>query len=155
MRLHLKIVRDDLTGPEVRELIREHLEHMARDSPPGSCHALGVDDLRKEDVTFWSAWEDNQLVGCGALKELSSMHGEIKSMRTVERYRGRGVASKMLDHILAEARRRNYKRVSLETGSMNSYAPARRLYVKFGFKECQPFGDYKEDPNSAFMTMEL
>ena len=151
----MKIVRDDLTGSEVITLVREHLEHMARDSPPGSCHALGVEDLRKNDVTFWTAWDGNQLVGCGALRELDSTHGEIKSMRTVERYRGKGVASRMLEYILDEARRRNYKRLSLETGSMASYASARNLYVKFGFKECRPFGDYVEDANSIFMTKEL
>lgn len=153
--MHLKIVKDDLTRSQVIALVKEHLEHMARDSPPGSCHALGVEDLRKKDVTFWSAWEDDQLVGCGALRELSPTHGEIKSMRTVEKYRGKGVASKMLDHILREAKRREYKRVSLETGSMASYASARNLYVRFGFKECMPFGDYTVDPNSTFMTKEL
>lgn len=151
----LEIVRDDLTGRKIIELINEHFEQMVRDSPPGSCHALGVEELRKKDVTFWSAWEGDQLLGCGALKELNSLHGEVKSMRTVERYRGRGVASKLLDQILGEAKRRNYASLSLETGSMASYAPARSLYQKFGFRECPPFGEYVEDSNSTFMTKEL
>lgn len=151
----MRIVKDDLTREAVIDLIKEHLEHMARDSPPGSCHALDVEELRKKDVTFWSAWESEQLVGCGALKELSSTQGEIKSMRTVETQRGKGVASKMLVHVLDEARRRNYERVYLETGSMASYTPARNLYKKFGFSECRPFGDYREDPNSTFMMMDL
>lgn len=151
----MKIVRDDLTGHEVLALITEHLEQMARDSHPGSCHALGIEDLRKKDVTFWSVWEGVQLLGCGALKELSASHGEIKSMRTVAEYRGKGVASEVLRKIMDEAKGRGYSRVSLETGSNESYAPARNLYLKFGFKECPPFGEYTEDLNSTFMSKEL
>ena len=151
----MKIVRDDLDGSEIIALITEHLEQMARDSPPGSCHALGVDELRKKNVTFWSVWEGNNLLGCGALKELTPSHAEIKSMRTVAKYRGRGVASKMLEHILEEAKRRNYNKLSLETGSNDSYTPARKLYLKYGFKECPPFADYTEDPNSTFMTKDI
>lgn len=151
----MRITKDDLSGSEVIALVKEHLEQMARDSPPGSCHALGVEELRKKDVTFWSVWEGEQLLGCGALKELEASLGEIKSMRTVAKYRGRGVASIMLEHILNEAKRRNYNKVSLETGSNESYAPARKLYLKYGFEECAPFGEYTEDPNSTFMTKEL
>jgi putative acetyltransferase len=146
---------DDLAGSEIRQLLKEHLEDMARNSPPESCHALNIEQLKKPEITFWSAWNSNELLGCGALKELSSQHGEIKSMRTVSVHRGKGVATKLLTHILGEAERRNYKRVSLETGSMDSFAPARNLYVKFGFKECPPFADYVDDPYSLFMTKEL
>ena len=148
-------MRDNLAGPEIKALVTEHLEQMARDSPPGSCHALGVEELRKKDVTFWSIWDGDHLLGCGALKELSASHGEIKSMRTVARYRGKGVASTMLEHILNEAKTRKYSKVTLETGSNESYAPARNLYIKYGFKECEQFGEYTADSNSTFMTKDL
>jgi putative acetyltransferase len=151
----LEIRLDDLNGSEIAELLREHLANMAENSPPESVHALNLEQLRKPDITFWSAWSDDALLGCGALKELDSEHGEIKSMRTVSTHRRKGVAARLLEHILEEARRRSYKRVSLETGSMGAFAPAHHLYTKFGFIECGPFADYVEDPNSIFMTKEL
>jgi len=152
---HVEIRTDDLSGPEIAELLGEHLANMAENSPPESMHALNIEQLRQPDITFWSAWSDDGLLGCGALKELNPQHGEIKSMRTVSRHRRKGVAAKLLEHILQEARRRNYKRVSLETGSMDAFAPAHHLYARFGFTECRPFADYIEDPNSLFMTKEL
>ena len=151
----MEIRIDDLTGSEIQLFLKEHLEDMARHSPPESCHALDLERLRKPEVTFWSAWNNNELLGCGALKELTPQHGEIKSMRTAAAYRGKGVATALLNKILEEAKRRNYKRVSLETGSMDSFAPARSLYARFGFKECNPFADYVEDPYSLYMTKEL
>ena len=151
----LEIRRDDLTGYAIQALLREHLTNMAEQSPPESVHALPLGELRKPDITFWSVWEGKELLGCGALKELDPQHGEIKSMRTVSAHRRKGVAAKLLEHILDEARTRKYKRVSLETGSMEAFTPAHRLYAKFGFKECGPFADYIEDLNSIFMTKEL
>jgi putative acetyltransferase len=151
----MEIKRDDLTGPEIAELLREHLMSMAENSPPESMHALSLDELRQPDIMFWSVWDGPELLGCGALKELDPQHGEIKSMRTASAHRRKGVAANLLAHILEEARRRNYKRVSLETGSMDAFAPAHNLYAKFGFTECGPFADYIEDPNSVFMTKEL
>jgi putative acetyltransferase len=151
----MEIKVDDLSGAEVRELLREHLQDAARHSPPESVHALDVEGLSRPGVTFWTAWEEGRLIGCGALKELDGGHGEIKSMRTVASHLRRGVASKMLDHIVGEARRRGYKRISLETGSMEAFEPARRLYANFGFRYCGPFADYVEDPYSVFMTKEL
>ena len=151
----MDIRRDDLAGPEIRALLDEHLANMASQSPPESVHALGLDALRQPDITFWTAWENGELAGCGALKELDRGHGEIKSMRTARSHRRTGVAKAMLGHILAEARRRAYHRVSLETGSMQAFEPARRLYASFGFVGCAPFGDYVEDPNSVFMTRTL
>ena len=151
----MKIVRDDLTGPEITHLLREHLTNMAENSPPESIHALSQEKLRKPDITFWSIWNDNDLLGCGALKELDPEHGEIKSMRTATQHRRKGVAAMMLVHILAEARQRKYKRVSLETGSVPAFMPAHELYRRFGFMECGPFADYREDPYSIFMTKEL
>lgn len=151
----MKIRADDLSGAEVRELLREHLRDAARHSPPESVHALDVEGLSRPEVTFWTAWEGGELLGCGALKELDAGHGEIKSMRTVSSRLRKGVASKMLDHIIEEARRRGYGRLSLETGSMEAFEPARRLYANFGFTYCGPFADYVEDPYSVFMTKEL
>ena len=151
----MKIITDDLTGVEIAELLREHLANMAENSPPESIHALDLENLRKPDITFWSAWDSNDLLGCGALKELDPAHGEIKSMRTAIPHRRKGVAAMMLAHILAEARRRHYERLSLETGSVPAFIPARKLYLRFGFMECGPFADYIEDPYSIFMTKKL
>ena len=151
----MEIRIDDLKGPEIIQLLRTHLQSMALQSPPESVHALDLDGLRKPGVTFWSAWQDSELMGCGALKELDPHHGEIKSMRTVSSQLRKGVASRLLRHILDEARRRSYRRLSLETGSTEGFEPARRLYAHFGFKPCVPFADYIEDPFSVFMTREL
>jgi len=151
----MEIKVDDLTGEAIARLLVEHLANMAENSPPESIHALNLEQLRQPEITFWSVWKDSELLGCGALKELSPRHGEIKSMRTVSKHRRKGVGAKMLEHILNEAKRRKYSRLSLETGSMDAFAPAHRLYEKFGFKECGPFADYIEDPNSRFMTKEL
>jgi putative acetyltransferase len=151
----MEIRLDDLGGAEIRALLAEHLESMHRLSPPESVHALDVAALLKPDVTFWTVWSTGELVGCGALKELSPAHGEVKSMRTASAHRRKGVARAMLKHIIAEARRRSYARLSLETGSMPAFGPARRLYESFGFKYCGPFADYIEDPNSVFLTRTL
>jgi putative acetyltransferase len=146
---------DDLTGTEVAELVNEHLHGMTLNSPPESIHALDLEQLRGPEITFWSAWEGNELVGCGALKEIGGQHGEIKSMRTSSLHVRKGVAKRILQHIIEEAKQRGYRRLSLETGSMDAFEPARRLYASFGFEYCKPFSDYLEDPNSVFMTMEL
>ncbi len=146
---------DDLSGPEVAKLLEEHLQGMAHNSPPESCHALDLEGLKKSDITFWSAWEENELVGCGALKQLDAQHGELKSMRTSSLHLRKGVAKRLLEHIIGEAKRRDYRRISLETGSMEAFEPAIRLYSSFGFQNCKPFADYIDDPNSVFMTKEL
>jgi putative acetyltransferase len=151
----MEIRLDDLAGAEIRALLAEHLESMHQLSPPESVHALDVAALLKPEVTFWTAWYGGELLGCGALKELTSHHGEIKSMRTTSTHRRKGVARAVLQHIVAEARRRSYARLSLETGSMSAFEPARRLYESFGFTYCPPFGDYSDDPNSVFLTRTL
>lgn len=143
---------DDLSGPEIQDLLAQHLRNMHEITPPESIHALDLSGLRKPEITFWSAWSGDELLGCGALKELDPTHGEIKSMRTADAHRRKGVAAALLDHILTEARRRSYSRLSLETGSFPEFEPARRLYERFGFTYCGPFGEYSEDPNSVFMT---
>src|SRR5262245_38466969 len=146
---------DDLQGDAVIALLEEHLRLLQPISPPESRHALDLAGLRRPEITFWSAWEGAQLAGCGALKELDKSHAEIKSMRTAYAYQRQAVASAMLRHIIAEAGRRGYRRLSLETGSMGYFEPARRLYTSFGFRRCDPFDKYVEDPNSVFMTREL
>lgn len=146
---------DDLTGPEIRDLLEEHLRNMRRISPPESVHALDLDGLRRPAVTFWTAWDGPRLLGCGALKALDAAHGEIKSMRTAEAHRGKGVAKAVLAHIEAEARRRGYTRLSLETGVQPPFHPAHRLYERGGFTRCGPFEGYTDDPNSVFMTKVL
>ncbi|MGM0900741.1 MAG: GNAT family N-acetyltransferase [Bacillota bacterium] len=151
----MEIKKDDLTRAEVAELIKEHLQGMTLSSPPESIHALNLEELRRPNITFWTIWEGTDLTGMGALKEISCSHGEIKSMRTSSSHLRKGVARRMLQHILEEALKRGYNQLSLETGSMDSFEPARKLYETFGFKYCGPFADYKEDPNSVFMTKEL
>lgn len=153
MRSAMLIKVDDLSGPEIRALLEEHLRHMHELSPPESVHALDIDALRHPDVTFWSAWDGPALLGCGALRALDATHGEVKSMRTSRAHLRRGTARAMLSHIVEAGRARGYERLSLETGSMAGFAPARALYESFGFTYCPPFGDYGEDPHSVFMTL--
>lgn len=151
----MEIRPGDLDDPGVVDFLREHLDAMGLHSPPESVHTLAPEELRGPDVTFWCVWEDAELLGCGALKELDPGHGEIKSMRTSPTVLRRGVASHLLKHILVEAVRRGYHRLSLETGSAAAFLPARELYARFGFRLCGPFGPYVDDPFSVFMTREL
>jgi putative acetyltransferase len=151
----MHIIEDDLTGPEIRRLLETHFAGMLANSPEGSCHFLDFDGLNGPDVTFWSIWDSAELAGCGALKELSSEHGEIKSMRTHEAHLRKGVAARMLEHIITNARARGYTRLSLETGSGEAFDAAHGLYLRYGFEYCAPFGDYVEDPFSRFMTLTL
>lgn len=151
----MKIIKDDLTNIQTLLLIRAHVNGMAENSPVESMHALDVSALKQNNVTLYSAWEQDVIIGCGALKELSPTHGEIKSMRTVDKYLRKGVAKAILQHIINEAKSRGYKVLSLETGSMDAFKPAHRLYEQFNFTYCEPFGDYSEDPNSSFMRLKL
>jgi putative acetyltransferase len=151
----MQIVPGDLTHPAVLALLQEHLTNMHALSPRESVHALDVSGLRGAEVTFWTIWEGDELLGCGALKEVSPAHGEVKSMRTPARLRRRGAGRAMLRHILDVARERGYRRLSLETGSMEAFRPAQSLYESVGFTYCGPFEGYVPDPNSVFMTLEL
>ncbi|MER5636244.1 GNAT family N-acetyltransferase [Kitasatospora sp. NPDC002227] len=155
----MRIVVDDLSGPEIAEFLAEHLREMRSISPPESKHALDLDGLRRPEVTFWSVLDETadgpELVGCGALKQLGEGHAELKSMRTGARRKRSGVASLLLSHIIAQARSLGCTRLSLETGSAEFFRPARELYRKFGFEECGPFGEYRPDPHSTFMTRPL
>ena len=151
----MEIRLDNLRSPEVVGLLNEHLHSMAQHSLPESVHALDLDGLRQPEVSFWSAWEGAQLLGCGAIKQLDATHGEIKSMRTASAHLRKGVAAALLQHILVEAGKRRYRRLSLETGSAPAFAPARSMYARFGFVPCEPFADYVPDPYSVFMTRTL
>lgn len=153
--INMLIKIDDLRSPEVAKILMEHLDDMYAVSPPESVHALDLEKLRQPGVTFWSVWDGEQLAGCGAIKELEVGHAEIKSMRTAHTHRGKGVAIKMMEHILTVAVERNYQRLSLETGPQDFFMPARKLYERFGFEYCGPFGDYVEDPYSTFMSKSL
>lgn len=146
---------DDLSRPEIHALLSEHLQSMHELTPPESVHALDLEELRGPGITFWSAWEGGLLLGCGALTELDPRHGEVKSMRTPNALRRRGAGRALLAHLVAVARARGYERVSLETGAAAAFQPAHRLYESFGFTRCGPFGDYRDDPNSLFMTLRL
>lgn len=151
----MRIEIDDLTRHEVLALLNEHLSNMYELSPPESVHALDVSKLQEPDVTFWTVWEEDELLGCGALKELSPRHGEVKSMRTPAARRRTGAGRAVLAHIIGVAKERRYQRLSLETGSSAAFLPAQRLYESFGFTYCGPFGSYTEDRNSVFMSLHL
>lgn len=151
----MEIAVDDPTRPDVVALLTEHLTDMHATSPPESVHALDVAGLLAPAITFWTARRDGRLLGCGALKELESDHGEIKSMRTAATSRGAGVGAAVLGHLVERAAERGYARVSLETGSQPFFEPARRLYARHGFMVCGPFGDYADDPYSVFFTRVL
>jgi putative acetyltransferase len=150
-----RIERDDLSGTAVRALLEQHFAGMLANSPEGSCHFLDFAGLQADGVTFWSVWYGDDLAGCGALKQIDARHGEVKSMRVADAFRGAGAGHAMLDYIIAEARLRGYARLSLETGSGPAFADAARLYARTGFAECAPFADYGPDPFSRFMSLTL
>ncbi|MEO8278369.1 MAG: GNAT family N-acetyltransferase [Ideonella sp.] len=144
-----------MSRPAVHALLQEHLDNMYQLSPPESVHALDLAKLRGADITFWTVWADDGLLGCGALKQLDRTHGEVKSMRTPAALRRRGAGRAVLAHIIAEATARGYERLSLETGPVSGFEVAHRLYASHGFEYCGPFGPYREDPHSAFMSLRL
>ena len=151
----MKIVVDDLSGSEIAAFLQEHIDEMRATSPPESKHALDLDGLRQPGVVFWSVYDGDRLVGCGALKTLDDSSAELKSMRTARAAKRRGVASALLRHIMAEARQRGFTRLYLETGTADFFKPARALYARHGFTQCEPFADYPKDPNSVHMTRPL
>ncbi|WP_067967193.1 GNAT family N-acetyltransferase [Nocardiopsis trehalosi] len=151
----MDITVDDLSGPEIAAFLDEHLRDMRSITPPESKHALGLDGLRAPDVTFWTVRDGGAVVGCGALKRLDADHAELKSMRVGAARKRSGIASRLLEHIIAEAVRGGFSRLSLETGSDAFFLPARSLYAKFGFTPCAPFADYRPDPHSVYLTLRL
>ena len=155
--MHIKI--DDLQSPQVHALLEEHLRGMRATSPACSVHALDLDKLRQPDIMFWTAWEGDNLLACGALKVLDAAyglgHGEVKSMRTAAQHLRKGAARRILETVIAEAKSRGYTRLSLETGSTPDFAPALAMYASFGFVPCGPFADYVLDPFSVYMRKAL
>ncbi|MCF2949538.1 GNAT family N-acetyltransferase [Paraglaciecola aquimarina] len=151
----MQIKLDDLTHPKIALLLEEHLADMRATSPPDSVHALDLNNLRSTDITFWSIWSDAELLGCAAIKKLNNIHYEIKSMRTARIHVRKGVANRLLQHIIQFALDKSILRLSLETGSQDFFIPAHQLYLKYGFEYCEPFADYSPDPNSKFMTLQL
>jgi putative acetyltransferase len=151
----MRIIHGNLGDPRVTDLLHVHLANSRAQTAPGSAHALDLTGLQSPDITFWTIWEEETLLGCGALKRLSPDHGEIKSMHTAQSMRRRGAGRAMLGHIIAQARARGMSRLSLETGSWEYFRPAHALYRSHGFVECPPFADYVPDPNSVFMSLDL
>ena len=151
----MHIVEGGLDDSRVVALLQTHVTRARAETARGSAHALDVSGLRAPEMSFWSAWEGEAVIGVGALKRLSPDHGEIKSMHIAEAARGRGVGSALLRQIVDAARARGMTRLSLETGSWPYFLPARAFYARYGFVECGPFGEYRDDPNSVFMTLAL
>jgi putative acetyltransferase len=151
----MRIEIDDLSRPQVHALLNEHLTNMYELSPPENVFALDLTKLRAPDITFWTVWDGDVLHGCGALKELHASHGEVKSMRTPKALRRKGAGRAVLAHIVEVAKHRGYATLSLETGSNPAFLPAQRLYQDFGFTTCGPFADYRVDPHSVFMSLQL
>ena len=158
--LHIRL--DDLSDPRIEAFMKEHLRDMRATSPPESVHALDMARLRQPEIHFWTAWLPDEtapapgrLVGTGALKHLDDGHAELKSMRTAASVRGQGVGRAVLEHILGQAVDLGYQRISLETGSQPFFEPAWQLYLRYGFADCAPFGSYRPDPHSRFMTRAL
>jgi putative acetyltransferase len=155
MDTQLRFLLDDLSGTPTRALISRHLAGMHANSPPESVHAFDVDRLREPGVTFWSVWVGGEITGCGGLRILDAERGELKSMRVADPFLGKGIGRAILEHLFAEARARGLRSLWIETGSAPAFVPALRLYESAGFRRCGPFGDYREDPFSVFMTREI
>ena len=151
----LEISCADPRDERVRELVERQLNFGRAFTPPEDVHALGADELLDPAIVLFAARVDEDVLGIGALKEIEEGHGELKTMHTAEAARGRGIGRAMLEHLLAEARRRGYRRVSLETGAMDAFAPARALYESAGFAACAPFGSYRRSPNSTYLSLAL
>jgi putative acetyltransferase len=151
----IKIIQNDLSDVRVLDLLQTHLTSARVQTAPGSAHALDLAGLQSSDISLWTIWDDDTLLGMGALKRLSANHGEVKSMHTAQFMRGRGVGTAMLRHIIGVARASGMSRLSLETGSWEYFRPARKFYRSHGFVECAPFADYVLDPNSVFMSLDL
>ena len=151
----MKSVEGNFDNSEVDKLLRKHFIELRSVSPAGSTHVLDIDGLKNPSIKFWSLWENEKLMGCGALKFLNESHGEFKSIRVADQYRGKGYGKKIISHLIAEAKELKIKKISIETGSGEFFKSARNLFKKFGFKKCEPFAHYKIDSNSCYMTLEI
>ena len=151
----MKSIEGNFDNPEVDELLKKHFIELRSVSPAGSTHVLDIDGLKDPSIKFWSLWENEKLMGCGALKFLNENHGEFKSIRVADQYRGKGYGKKIISHLIAEAKELKIKKISIETGSGEFFKSARRLFKNFGFEKCEPFSHYKTDVNSCYMTLEI
>ena len=149
----LKSVEGNFDNPEVNELLVKHFIELRFVSPEDSCHVLDIAGLKDSSIKFWSLWENNKLMGSGALKFLDKEHGEFKSIRVNDKFRNKGYGLKVINHLIGEAKKLKIKKLSLETGAGKFFLPARKLFVKCGFKDCEPFSHYKENVNSAYMSL--
>ena len=151
----MKSIEGNFDNPEVDKLLRKHFIELRSVSPAGSTHVLDIDGLKNPNIKFWSLWESEKLIGCGALKFLNENHGEFKSIRVADQYRGKGYGQKIITHLIAEAKELKIKKISIETGSGEFFKSARRLFKNFGFEKCEPFSHYKTDTNSCYMSLEI
>ena len=151
----MKSIEGNFSNSKVDELLKKHFIELRSVSPADSCHVLDIDGLKVSSIKFWSLWDNDKLIGCGALKFLEEGHGELKSIRVAESFRNKGYGIKVIQHLILEAKKLNIKKISLETGAGKFFLPARRLFSKFGFKPCPPFAHYKEDTNSCYYTLDL
>ena len=151
----MKSIEGNFDDPKVNDLLIRHFKELRLVSPEGSAHVLDIPGLKVSSIKFWSVWEKDTLLGCGALKFLSENHGEFKSIRIVDDFRKKGYGFKIINHLIEEAKKLNIEKLSLETGSGNFFLPARKLFQKVGFKICTPFAHYKEDSNSCYMSLEI
>tara|TARA_Y100001970_G_scaffold5365_1_gene6099 strand:- start:1447 stop:1902 length:456 start_codon:yes stop_codon:yes gene_type:complete len=151
----MKSIEGNFDNSEVNELLKKHFVELRSVSPEGSAHVLDIQGLKDPSIKFWSLWEDDKLIGCGALKFLERNHGEFKSIRVANEFRKKGVGSRIINHLIEEAKKLKITKLSIETGAGEFFLPARNLFSKFGFKDCPPFAHYKKDPNSCYYTLDL
>ena len=149
----MKSIKGNFENPEVNELLIKHFIELRSVSPEGSTHVLDIEGLKDPSIIFWSLWEQDQLMGCGALKFLNKNHGEFKSIRVADKFRKKGNGIKVINHLINKAKKLNIKIISLETGAGNFFIPARKLFDKCGFSVCKPFAHYKEDPDACYMSL--
>ena len=153
--MNIKTIEGNFDNPKVNELLVNHFKELRSVSPENSCHVLDIKGLKTENIKFWSLWEEDELVGCGALKFLEKKHGELKSIRIVDTFRKKNYGKKVIEHLILEAKKLKITKLSLETGAGNFFKPARKLFRNCGFNDCDPFDDYKENPDSCYMTIDI
>ena len=151
----MKSIEGNFNNSEVNDLLKKHFIELRSVSPAGSTHVLDISGLKDQSIKFWSLWESNKLVGCGALKFLDKNHGEFKSIRVADNFRKTGVGRKIINHLIEEAKKLDILKLSIETGAGEFFLPARKLFIEFGFKICPPFAHYKEDPNSCYYSLDI
>ena len=150
---NMKSIENNFDNPQVNDLLTKHFKELRSVSPEGSTHVLDIDGLKNKSIIFWSLWNKDKLIGCGALKILSQFHGEFKSIRVADAFRKKGIGKKIISHLILEAKKIGIKKISVETGAGNFFSPARKLFINHGFKECEPFAHYKSDINSKYYNL--